>query len=203
MKYFKDINTITLLVERAAPHIRPIIWTCLYTGLRIGNVTNLKWDAVDFDNDLIHVHVKDKSTQNGKYLVLPMIDQLKTILLAQPKINDYVFNYNNAPFKRFYTAWRHIFYVRKNKTFLKDENGNYVLRDKNLPYLNPHALRHTAATWILKATGNIRIVQKILGHSSIRMTEKYAHVFKDQEKEALKSTFNPCTLFTQDKNKTK
>ncbi len=51
--------------------------------------------------------------------------------------------------------------------------------------LRVHDLRHTAATCLLKATGNLKMAQKLLRHSNIRTTAKYAHVFDDQLRDAL------------------
>ena len=42
--------------------------------------------------------------------------------------------------------------------------------------IHPHSLRHTYATFLLRASGNLRLVQKQLGHSSVIVTEVYADV---------------------------
>lgn len=43
-------------------------------------------------------------------------------------------------------------------------------------HLSAHALRHTYAGHFMMADGNIYTLQKILGHASIRMTERYSHL---------------------------
>jgi len=83
------------------------------------------------------------------------------------------------------TAWLNIFYKRKDrKSFSKE------LKDVTLPYTNFHTLRHTAATWILRKTNNLRITKEILGHSNINTTLKYAHILDDEKRKALDSVFN-------------
>ena len=62
--------------------------------------------------------------------------------------------------------------------------------DPDLPYSNFHTLRHTAMTWIVKSTGDIRVAQKIAGHADIKTTVKYAHVLDEQKRSALEKTFN-------------
>jgi site-specific recombinase XerD len=52
--------------------------------------------------------------------------------------------------------------------------------------VTPHVIRHTVATLLLRYGADIRVVQEILGHSSITMTERYTHV----SKEHLRSTLN-------------
>ena len=75
-------------------------------------------------------------------------------------------------------AWHSIFY---------DSNGK--LKDPSLPYTNFHTLRHTAVTWILKATGDIRLAQKIVGHKDIKTTTRYAHVLDEDKRSGLEKTF--------------
>jgi integrase len=179
IKYLKDWETAQKIIDRAKPHLKPIIYTALYTGLRRGNILGLMWENLDFQNDLINVKVKDRTKDGGKNLTIPMIAKLKEILLAQPRVNKYVFNYNGAPMADIKHSWHSIFY---------DSKGN--LKDPTLPYTNFHTLRHTAATWILKSTNNLKITQEILGHSNISTTMKYAHVMADEKRRALDSVFS-------------
>lgn len=106
-----------------------------------------------------------------------MISELKNILSNQPQINEFVFNYRNNPIKDIKHAWHSIFY---------NKNG----RSTGIPYIRFHNLRHTAITWIVKKTGNILLAKEIVGHSSVKVTEIYAHVIDDEKREALESTFS-------------
>lgn len=185
IKYLKNWAVAQKIIDRAATHLKPIIYTALYTGLRESNILNLKWENIDFDSDLITIKVKDSTKAGGKIHTLPIVQPLKEILEQQPKINDFVFNYKGSPIKSISTAWRNIFYKRNDrKSFSKE------LKDPSLPYTNFHTLRHTAATWILKKTNNLRITKEILGHSNINTTLKYAHVLDDEKRTALDSVFS-------------
>lgn len=178
IKYLQNWDIASTIIERAAPHLKPIIYTALYTGLRRSNILKLKWQELDFVNNLINVKVKDRTKDGGKNLTIPMIEKLKDILLKQPRINEYVFNYNGKPISDIKHSWHSIFY---------DSKG--VLKDPALPYTNFHTLRHTAATWILKKTNNLKITQEILGHANITTTMKYAHVMSEEKRKALNSVF--------------
>lgn len=178
IKYLKDWDVAQKIIDQASKHLKPIIYTALYTGLRKGNILSLKWENIDFVNNQISVKVKDKNISGGHILTLPMIKSLREILEKQPTINEYVFNYERKPIKDIKKAWHHIFY---------DNSG--MLKDKTLPYINFHTLRHTAATWILKKTNNLKLTQQILGHSNIKTTLKYAHVLDSEKRKALESVF--------------
>ena len=49
-----------------------------------------------------------------------------------------------------------------------------------------HVLRHSFASHLMMNSGNIRVLQKILGHSTINMTMRYAHFAPDHLEDAVK-----------------
>ncbi len=185
VKYLKDLDYAQRIIDKAAPHLKPIIYTALYTGLRESNILGLKWENVDLNNMTITIKVKDSTKEGGKVHTVPIIPQLVQILHTLPKCSDYVFTYKGKPIKSIKTSWRNIFYKRYDRKHFSKE-----LKDPTLPYTNFHTLRHTAATWILKKTNNLRITKEILGHSNINTTLKYAHVLDDEKRKALDSVFN-------------
>lgn len=179
VKYLPDWNTAQRIIDNAAPHLKPIIYTALYTGMRLGNILTLKWENIDFINKTINIMVKDRTKDGGKYLSIPMIDKLANILVALPKCSEYVFTYKGKPIKKIETAWHNVFYKSHTKE----------LKNLDIKYINFHTLRHTAGTWILKQTGNLKITQQILGHSDIKTTIKYAHVLDEEKRNALEEVF--------------
>lgn len=203
IKFLKDWSIAQRIIENAADHLKPIIYTALYTGLRENNILKLKWTDIDFINNSITVKVKDRTRAGGKNHTIPMIAALKEVFLKQPKINEYVFNFRGKPIKSITRSWHFIFYkyVQTNKIEPDDVIENRktaqgvipykrILRSEDLPYTNFHTLRHTAATWILKKTNNLRITKEILGHSDIKTTLKYAHVLDQEKRSALDSVFS-------------
>ncbi len=209
IKFLKDKSIAKKIIDNAAPHLKPLIYTALYTGLRPNNIRNLKWENIDFSNSQITVKVKDRNKDGGKNHTIPMIDKLKKIIEAQPRINEYIFNYHGKPIKSISRSWHSVFYkfipadkvspddvienrLIKNRNTGKLERVTYkrVLKDPSLPYTDFYTLRHTAATWILKETNNLRITQQILGHADIKTTLKYAHVLDEEKRNALNSVFN-------------
>ena len=147
--------------------------------MRLGNILNLKWENVDFINKTINLTVKDRTKDGGKNLSVPMIDKLSDVLIALPKCSEYVFTFKGKRIGKIETAWHNTFYKPHTKQ----------LKNPDIKYFNFHTLRHTAGTWILKQTGNLKITQQILGHSDIKTTIKYAHVLDEQKRAALEDVF--------------
>ncbi len=177
INFLKDWESADLIIKKAPAHLKPIIYTALYTGLRRGNILGLKWSNIDFTNNQINVKIKNKNIEGGKSLTIPMISELKNVLIQQPKINEYVFNYHQRPIKDIKHAWHSIFF---------DANG----QSTGIPFIRFHDLRHTAITWIVKKTGNILLAKEIAGHSSVKVTEIYAHVIDSEKRQALESVFS-------------
>lgn len=166
IKYFKDWNEIQTLLAHSAPHIRPIILTALYTGLRRGRILSLTWEQIDWENNQIIYMGKD-----GQPHSVPMVKQLRIELEKLPRDSQYVFTYGGHRILDIKSAWQAAFKRAK------------------LPYRNFHTLRHTTATWLLRQTGNLKIVQTVLGHHNISVTTKYAHLVNNESQEALNSVF--------------
>ena len=179
IKYLPDWETAKKIIDAAPTHIKPIIYTALYTGMRLGNILNLKWENIDFINRTINIMVKDRTKDGGKNLSVPMIDKLADILTMQPHCCEYVFTYKGQRIRKIETAWHNVFYKPHTKE----------LKNPDFKYINFHTLRHTAGTWILKQTGNLKITQQILGHSDIKTTLKYAHVLDEEKRSALEEVY--------------
>lgn len=202
--YLPNWATAQKIIDRAAEHLKPIIYTGLYTGLRMGNILKLKWEQIDFKNEIIVLKVKSKKYKGGKTHIAHISSELMVILNDIPRVSEYVFTYKGKPIKSFYTAWKNIFYVRdkdrfidgKNGkkiqikgTFKRDENWNYILKDPNLEYINFHILRHTFGTYHYKKTKNPFLTQKAMGHESQKTTRRYVHFDEEDMKEGVKNIY--------------
>lgn len=171
IKYLDSWETAQKIIDNAPEHLKPIIYTALYTGMRRGNILSLKWENIDFKNNTINIKVKDKNKEGGRNLSIPMIQKLKEILENLPKDSEFVFTYKGNPIRDIKRSW------------------HTTLKKANLPYTNFHTLRHTSATWLLKKTGNLKLTQQVLGHRDIKTTTKYAHVLDTEKRSALEEVF--------------
>ncbi|MFH1282051.1 MAG: site-specific integrase [bacterium] len=139
-----------------APHLYPIVMTALNTGMRLGEILNLRWCDIDLRNGFIHI----EKSKSGKRRDVPMNNRLIEIFkygIKKPN-TEYVFC---DDFGKSFTTIRRSF-----KTALKRAGiSNFTF----------HSLRHDFACHALMAGGDIYTISKILGHSSVLVTQKYAH----------------------------
>jgi integrase/recombinase XerC len=156
------------LPEDTFLHLRnKAIFEFLYaTGLRISELTGLKLVDINFDEELVKVLGKGK-----KERIVPFHDQAREILLKyldeakrQFKINiEYIFL--NARGKQISTAAVEKLLQRNYRELMKSNKHVY-----------PHLFRHSFATHLLQRGANLRIIQELLGHSSLATTEKYTNL---------------------------
>ena len=130
----------------------------LYAGLRSEEVMGLHWRDIDRKNRTITVR-----------RVVTYGDQLAAVLADAPKTSIYV-----VPAKRggYMTPGS---FRRQYDTFF---DGLPIRR------LSPHKLRHTYATYLIKGGAELRAVQTLLGHSSVKVTEIYTHVDTEDRRRA-------------------
>ncbi len=149
--------------------IMVLIYSC---GLRISELLNLKIKEIDDQRMIINIRSskgnKDRQVQLTEN-VLKLIKKYYNVYLPQ----EYIINGINGG-KYSSTSVQKIIKVACKRA------GIY----KNV---TPHTLRHSFATHLLEAGTDIRFIQTILGHSSIRTTEIYTHVSSNH----LKNIKNP------------
>ena len=141
------------------------IFMMLYTGCRISEVLNLKWENVHLKDR--YIHLPDTKTGEGaRPLNQKAIDLLSSMT---PKDgNPYVFygKVHGQPVVTIGTAW---------KTLLKRAG----IKDFRV-----HDLRHSFASFALKKGVPLVHVSKLLGHRNIATTMRYAHLELEQLKES-------------------
>ena len=138
--------------------ILSLIYSC---GLRIGEALNLTINDLDSDRMLISI----RSGKGEKDRMVPMASNVLKLLRVyykEYKPVNYLFNGNeNGPYSA--TSVRNVLKRAVYKSYIK----------KNV---TPHTLRHSYATHLLEKGTDLRFIQVILGHSSVKTTEIYTHV---------------------------
>lgn len=180
-----DIKTVVDLIESIKPEdpksIRNrLIFEFLYgTGCRISELVNTDLQDIDFESNIIKI----RFGKGAKQRVIPLGTNLKK------SIESYVIQVRNNLVKS-----------KKTDSLLLNAKGQRLTRqsiwtvinkyalENGIKDLTPHTLRHAFATHLLEGGADVRVVQELLGHSSINTTQIYTHVTVDKLRETFIQT---------------
>ena len=144
------------------------LWECLIlTGCRVSELLNLTWDNIKDG----FIHCVDTKNDDDRYVHI--FDGVEKILSKRKKMGL------EKPFPLSIHAVEHAWRMIRKKLGMQHES-DFVM----------HSLRHTCITRLLKKKIGIEVVQKIVGHKDIRMTQRYNHPTKDDLKNAVSGVFN-------------
>jgi len=146
------------LIAHAADHLKPIISFALQTGLRRGNILNLKWEQVDLDNMVINILAADfkNRTEHTQLISKETVDLLKTLKLTSPLNAEYVFTYKGEKIKSIKTSF------------------NNARERAGIAPCRFHDLRRTQATRLRAAGVSAENIQALNGWKDIKTALKYA-----------------------------
>jgi len=163
------------ILEKDMPIRDKLILEILYgSGIRVSELVNIKISDVNFNEKTIRVLGK-----GNKERVVP--------------INDYVINL----IKKFLRGQKN----NKNGYLIKNSKGQKIstrtiqrIVKKHTKNLTPHSLRHCFATHMLNNGCDIRSIQEMLGHTSIKTTEIYTHISQNTIKKAYNNYHPRCCV---------
>ena len=189
-------------------HWYPIFAVMIGTGLRVGEVTGLRWCDIDLQEGLIdvnHTLVYYKHQVNGCYFnintpkteagrrVVPMLDFVKAAFLEEKRYQEesgitcrsQIDGYTDFIFLNRFGRVQHQSTLNKAiRRIIRDCNDAVLLKNPKatilLPHFSCHSLRHTFTTRMCEAGVNVKVIQDALGHADIKTTlDIYADVTKD------------------------
>ncbi len=169
-------------------HIYELTVFLLHTGGRFSEVASLTWDNIDFKEKTIYF----KSTKDGNERHISMTKLVEEILKSLPnKKNELVLStIKGTQIGQMPKKWQQVVdtIIPDNKTTVDrtDDDGEFrellskerdLLKQQNKTRLTTHSLRHTHASWMaISGNFNLMEIRDELGHKSIKMTERYAHL---------------------------
>ena len=146
------------LIAELPEHLADMAIFTLATGLRQGNVKNLKWDDVDLETR--HAWVHPDQAKANKAIAVPLNNTAIQILQKRLEIHkEYVFTYQGNPVYQVSTrAWRR------------------ALQRAGIKNFRWHDLRHTWASWHVQNGTSLQELQQLGGWSCFNMVLRYAHL---------------------------
>jgi integrase len=141
-----------LILSQSPDWLKPIILIDINTGLRLSELMSLTWEDVDLDRRALTV----RKSKNGEIRVIPLNSQTHQTLrgIKLGGTNGKVF-----PFSASFVS--HTFRRTCDKVGLTD--------------VTFHSLRHSFASRLAQHNIDVLAIQKLMGHKSISMTQRYSH----------------------------
>jgi integrase len=160
------------LVESAAPFLRPVLIAAVSTGMRRGELLSLRWRSVDLERKELRVEAATEKAGRGRVVPLTpwLLSELTTLKASRevPALDgsDPVFRSSDgSPLTEKVLRVAYVSAVRRCEGIPLDKRAGCTF----------HALRHTAASLMVAAGVPIFDVAKVLGHSTLGVTLRYAH----------------------------
>jgi len=162
------------LLQYSPPHLKAILSTAYYTGMRRGEILGLTWDKIDLKKRLIHLNASD--TKDREARTIPICEKLYEVLRTIPRaIHDpHVFLFKGRPVKDIRTA------LRKACKQAGIEYGRFAKSGFVF-----HDLRHTFNTNMRKAGVPESVIMKITGHSTREMFDRYNTIDQEDTRKAV------------------
>jgi integrase/recombinase XerD len=177
---FIDYKMLNIIVEKEKSLLlKDIYFTAFLTGMRLGELINLKWSSIDMNTQAIKVECsRTFTTKSKKERIIPINKTLFELLRKRmPKIIDIT---------------REEFVFNKQRGFKLNEN--YVSKSfkqaVKLSGLNDrihfHTLRHSFASSLIQKGVSLYVIMELLGHSDISVTQIYSHLIQDNLTDAVR-----------------
>lgn len=172
-RYLSDDERERLLAacqESKNPILYPVVLLAITTGARKNEILSLKWSDVNLyvRPDAGVAVLQD--TKNGERRTIAIVEPALSILrdMAQMRGSaEYLFNATRTDAASGHANIHHAWYA--------------ALRRSGISDFRFHDLRHTAASYYIQNNTSLRELADILGHKTMQMTQRYAHLASDHQ----------------------
>lgn len=147
------------LIASCDTHLRPLVIMAINTGMREGEIFNLRWDT---HIDLKHGFILLDITKNGERREIPINGTVRVTLQNVIRRLDIPYVFFNPETAKPYRRVQNSFKTALRKAGIKD--------------FRFHDLRHTFASHLVMEGVDLTTVSRLLGHKDLTMTLRYAHL---------------------------
>lgn len=152
----------------------------LYCGLRAGEIFNLKWQDIDLNNGMIRV--ADGKGDKSRYAYMTKTVKEMFSEMDRGKPDELVFkSRTGGKVPRISHVFQRAVTDLDLNTGVKDSRQKVVF----------HTLRHTFASWLVEAGTDLYVVQRLMGHASFEMVQRYSHLGENALQAAVRRLDSP------------
>ena len=195
-----EVERLLTAVSQAHPspltlRNRAIVELLFSSGMRVGELIALDWGHIEWEQAEFRILGKG-DRERMAFASQRAMDALKAYAAVWPDLSGKASSYDSPFFLNKDGTRLNVRSVRR----LLVELGTVAKLDKPI---HPHVFRHSFATHLLNHGVDLRIVQELLGHVSIRSTQIYTHISTERLKRAYLKAHpraNPSGIPSDEKN---
>jgi integrase len=193
------------LLDLATPWENSVIKVMVYTGMRPGELSQLKFQDIDWEKKLLYI-VSDKTrkTKNRKTRLVPLFSDLEQELTMLQKYRPNMIYRNGEReslkyFPRTTAQQEYVFCHPNGKPIQSFRRCiRSALTRAEIQGVSPYGLRKSFCSLLARQGVHPKVAQRLLGHSDIRLTmDIYTHIDDDQLRTAIDSLPSCRDLQTQ------
>lgn len=171
----EEAKNLLEAIKKYSQQTHDIALVSLHTGMRAGEIFDLRWVHLDMENGLMHIADPKSGRARKAFMTETLKDLFQSLEFGKPE--EYVFpsRFNDR-------------IDRISNSFMDAVNDlklNEGITDRRQKVIF-HTLRHTFASWLAIQGTPILTIKELLGHQTLAMTERYSHLSPDQKREAVK-----------------
>ncbi len=176
---FINVEELKVIVSLTQEQVlKDLFTTAFYTGMRQGELVNMQWNWIDFNNEVIQTKCTDDfQTKSKKERIIPMNNNLKPVLLSikhRTKHNlstNYVFTNSKG--------------IKLTQDYVTKKFKKAVRTAGLNEEIHFHTLRHSFASLLAQKGVSLYIIKELLGHEDLATTQIYSHLEQKNLKEAI------------------
>jgi site-specific recombinase XerD len=176
--FISETELQSILESTKEEYLKSLFITAFYSGMRLGELVNMKWSWIDLNENQITVQCSDTfTTKSKKERIIPFTQNLKTVLINRPpKIinitsDDLVFTDSRRD--------------KLNEDYVSKKFKEYVRAAKLDDKIHFHTLRHSFASLLAQKGVSLYIIKELLGHEDLATTQIYSHLQQQNLRDAV------------------
>lgn len=168
----EEAPKLTKVLQENPGDLADVVWIAWFTGARQSNIVSMRWDEIDIQAQRWDIPANKAKGKRGRRrpIHIALTNEAMAVLSRRQNNSEWVFPNPD-------TKTQHMRFHHKAWDALRKKAG--------LGDIHFHALRHTVGTWLGMSDASTLVIQRALGHSTARMSERYTHFSVDKIRQSI------------------